>query len=335
MNSLVEVAATWREAARTRLVRRGMKAMCGSADYVPASAAADVPIVSAAFRIAWLRIAGALGVKDVVGSSALGHDFVCHIGDLAEFPFYHRRAQQAELVLCAEWLADMDRPVLYDVGANVGFFATQLAQMLAGQQATVYAFEPVPSTFAKLVRSVERLGLEGSVQPVCAAVGESPGPVRLSYGPRNSLTARVARDDGAAPAGDRVAHAAGLTLDAFLETAPAPALVKIDVEGSEVAVLRGAARLLASDAAPALAFEYNPVTLAQFATSGAALESLLQGYDLFYVDDLAGQKRPLGSPVRAVGEIDCICNLFAVPRTGDATRRFDAALARARTRLGT
>lgn len=329
-----EALAAWREAARTRIVRGGMKAMCGSADYVPATAAADVPIVSAAFRIAWLRLAGLLGVKDVVGSSALGHPFVSHIGDLAEFPFYHRRALEAELVLCAEWLADVHAPVVYDVGANVGYFATQLAQMLAGRQPTIYAFEPVAPTFAKLVRSVERLGLQDLVHPVCAAIGDRTGPVRLSYDAANSLTAQVAPQAGDEAAGARLALAAGLTLDGFLEAAPVPALVKIDVEGSEVAVLRGACHLLAAPEPPALGFEYNPVTLTDFGVTGAALRSLIEGYRLHYVDDLAGQMRPFGSPVEALAGIDWICNLFAVPRTEEAARRFDAALARAKTRLG-
>ena len=41
----------------------------------------------------------------------------------------------------------------------MGFFATQLAQMLARQSPEVYAFEPVPTTFVKLVQSVNQLGL--------------------------------------------------------------------------------------------------------------------------------------------------------------------------------
>ena len=53
--------------------------------------------------------------------------------------------------ICAAWLRTEEKPIVFDVGANVGFVATQLAQMLNGRSPTIYAFEPVPATFAKLV----------------------------------------------------------------------------------------------------------------------------------------------------------------------------------------
>ena len=42
--------------------------------------------------------------------------------------------------------------------------------MLAHRTPIIYAFEPVPTTFAKLVQSVQRLGLNNSIVPVPAAV---------------------------------------------------------------------------------------------------------------------------------------------------------------------
>jgi hypothetical protein len=59
--------------------------------------------------------------------------------------------------------------------------ATQLAQMLAARSPTIYAFEPVPTTFAKLVQSVHRLGLNDRVHPIAAAVLDNPRQVCLSY----------------------------------------------------------------------------------------------------------------------------------------------------------
>ena len=52
----------------------------------------------------------------------IGYRFVCHTRDLANFPFYFPRAYQAELQLCAAWLQEEDSPVVYDIGANDGFF---------------------------------------------------------------------------------------------------------------------------------------------------------------------------------------------------------------------
>jgi len=130
----------------------------------------DVPLLSSGVRLAWLKALEAVGVKKFVARSALGYDFVCHTGDLASFPFYMRSAYQAELELCAAWLEDETHPVVFDIGANDGFVATHLAQMLAAREPKIYAFEPVPATFARLAQSVERLGLSDSVHPVPAAV---------------------------------------------------------------------------------------------------------------------------------------------------------------------
>src|SRR3981189_3011615 len=139
---------SWRQRLRTHIVSRGIQIMCGSTVEVSAEAATDIPLLSAAMRLSWLKALNALGVTRFVTTSGLGYDFVCHTGDPANFPFYHPRAFQAELELCATWLQREDCPVVYDVGANGGFFSTHLAQMLAGRTPQIYAFEPVPATFA-------------------------------------------------------------------------------------------------------------------------------------------------------------------------------------------
>ena len=166
---------TWQQRLRTHIVSRGIQAMCGSVDVGP-NVATDIPLMRAAARLAWLKALRAAGVnKSFVTTSGLGHHFVCHTDDLANFPFYHRRAYQAELELCAAWLQEEDRPVVYDVGANGGFFSTQLAQMLAHRTPIIYAFEPVPTTFAKLVQSVQRLGLNDFNRPRSGGGGRQSG----------------------------------------------------------------------------------------------------------------------------------------------------------------
>jgi FkbM family methyltransferase len=313
----------WRQRVRARIVTRGIRIMCGDASDVSAAAAADIPLVSGAARLAWLTALHAVGIERFVTTSGLGYDFVCHPGDLASFPFYYRRAYQAELKLCAAWLQGDDRPVVYDVGANGGFVSTHLAQMLARRQPRIYAFEPVPATFAKLAQSVQRLGLSESVVPVPAAVLDIPGPVCISYSDRNSLLAQVSPRGLNARVGDRLAQAKGITLDAFYARVGAlPKLVKIDVEGSELAVLRGAQGLLSSPDRPAILFEYNPFTSTESAFCVRTLLDLLPGYTLHYVDDLRGQQIPFGERIWAGEKIDWICNLFAVPVTTSCTERW-------------
>jgi hypothetical protein len=126
-----------------------------------------------------------------------------------------------------------------------------------------------------------------------------------------------------ARAGDKLTRTSGITLHGFCASASiCPSLVKIDVEGSEVAVLRGAACPLARPDRPAILFEFNPVTLPECGADTNTLAVLLADYTLHYVDDLRGRMLPFAAAVSDLRKIDWICNLFAVPRVEAATQRW-------------
>ncbi len=266
--------------------------------------------------------------------SGLGHRYVCHVGDfLGENPYYNQDAFRGELEVCAAWLREDDKPVVFDVGANVGFWSTHLAQMIATKSPQVYAFEPVPPTFGKLQESIDRLDLSSVVHPVAAAVLNLPRSVRLSYSPRDSLFAQVSDAGINSRVGDRMVFAAGLTLDEFSHSLGVmPTLIKVDVEGSEVDVLRGAQHLLTCEEKPALMFEYNPLTLSEAGMDHTALQEQLKGYALYYVDDFEGQKRRMGDAVASLSELSWVCNIFAVPMTLKGAARCVAAFSAARVR---
>jgi FkbM family methyltransferase len=324
----------WPERIRARIVRQGIQAICGTPDFVSTKVTADIPLISAGLRFAALRVLGALGVRELVAKSSLGYKFVCHIGDLAEFPFYHRRAYEKELAICAGWLCQEDRPVVYDLGANVGFISTHLAQMLASQSPEIYAFEPTPATYAKLVETVRRLGLGAQVRPVAAAAANGAQTVRMAFPRKNSLQAQIVTGDAEPNGCYCVALAAGVALDEFNDAMGVyPALIKMDIEGSEVAALQGAARLLARTDRPAILFEFNPISLAECGATAEALIALLADYTLYYVDDLRGQLLPFGSPVSEIDAIHWICNLFAAPRSEAGAARWASTLAHAHRRL--
>jgi hypothetical protein len=125
-----------------------------------------------------------------------------------------------------------------------------------------------------------------------------------------------------------------ISLDTFCALVGShPSLVKIDAEGSELAVLRGAANLLASSAPPAILFEFNPTTLAQCGADVGSLAASLGGHVLYYVDDLRGQMLPFGEPVEDLHRISWICNLFAVPKADVAIRLWTVISSRVRRRL--
>jgi FkbM family methyltransferase len=140
-----------------------------------------------------------------------------------------------------------------DVGANIGVYAAWASRRV-GATGRVIAFEPVPATREHLERVVADNALE-NVRVVPKALGAEPGTVMLWLVPKASgLASAVAPADASSA---RPVEVPLTTLDDELSSVvgPPPALVKIDVEGYELSVLRGAMRTLAAPNGPAVLFE--------------------------------------------------------------------------------
>jgi FkbM family methyltransferase len=131
----------------------------------------------------------------------------------------------------------------WDVGANAGFFSV-LAAKLVGRSGHVRAFEPLPDNVESIRRQFE-------LNPLCdcavvpAAVSDRTGTATLVLTDDTS-TPHLGPAGG--PGGDPGAGltVATVTLDSV--PGPRPALVKVDVEGAEGAVIEGAAGVLAAGA---------------------------------------------------------------------------------------
>jgi FkbM family methyltransferase len=122
--------------------------------------------------------------------------------------------------------------VFVDVGANVGFH-TVLAAQLVGPTGRVVAVEPAPWTLELLRANVWRSGVGVTVLPVAAS--DAPGRARLEVDPGHRSGARVVDEGGVEVEAAR--------LDDLLPNLAVDVL-KVDVEGAEPLVLRGARALL-------------------------------------------------------------------------------------------
>lgn len=161
------------------------------------------------------------GKKWIAGSSSHG----CWLGS---YEYQKQRRFQSSV-----------RPgdVVFDVGANVGFYSL-LASVLVGSQGKVYAFEPLPQNLRFLIRHLE-LNRVGNVSAFETAISDRSGVARFQEARNNSM--------------GKLAESGSLTVNtttidelvACGECAP-PDLLKIDVEGAELAVLQGARQTLAT-----------------------------------------------------------------------------------------
>jgi FkbM family methyltransferase len=131
--------------------------------------------------------------------------------------------------------------VFYDVGANAGFYSL-LAATLVGPGGKVFAFEPLPENMESIREQIEANGL-ANCEPVPMAVGARSGEAEFSFIPGGSANAHL----GPSLSGnERSIRVRTTSLDDFLSDRPMPSLVKVDVEGAEMEVVRGASRLLRS-----------------------------------------------------------------------------------------
>jgi FkbM family methyltransferase len=208
--------------------------------------------------------------------------------------------------------------------------------MLGSRTPQIYAFEPVAATFAKLQVSVNRLGLNDVVRAIPLALSDTPGTLRIALSSRNSLISRVVADQDACGMGDeQIVCARATTLDQFsAENGVQPTLIKMDIEGSEVAALRGARDVLLGEVRPSILFEHNPVALSKRGATPSCLSELLSGYEFYYVDDLQDQMLPFGSRIADLSRVQWICNLFAVPRGNSNAAKLRSAVVFARNELG-
>jgi FkbM family methyltransferase len=123
-----------------------------------------------------------------------------------------------------------------DVGANIGAYTLIASEQDAAQ---VLAFEPHPITFAALRSNIAR-NRRGNVTAVCAAVGDEAGMIAITNTPGSSTT-HITSVEGSDSISVPVVR-----LDAELRARRLkPYIVKIDVEGYELDVLKGLGTALA------------------------------------------------------------------------------------------
>ena len=191
--------------------------------------------------------------------------------------------------------------LVVDVGAHLGTFTVPLAREV-GPRGVVVAVEPTPRTAGALRRTLALNGLQDRVALHECAAGGGEGSARLhvaAVGSHNSLL----------PLGDEGVggvEVAVRTLDAIVPEGRPACVVKVDAEGMELEVLRGAGRVLAESPRVGVIAEFGPSHLARLGISVADWLGAFQahGFTPWEIEEVTGLLRPL----RAAG-LDAVFSL--------------------------
>ena len=154
-----------------------------------------------------------------------------HVGSIA--------AGNLESAVQEAMIRHLDRgAVLYDIGANLGFFALLGAHLSGLHEGRVYAFEAAPDNAEAIRRNAVLNGIP-NVTVIAKAVAAESGHGRLQVVDDQSWSKLI--EYGEHPFTERVIDVELVAIDDLVASGelPAPAVVKIDVEGAEIAVLEG------------------------------------------------------------------------------------------------
>jgi len=145
--------------------------------------------------------------------------------------------------------------VAVDAGANVGIFTAAFA---AAGFSEVHAFEPVPATFARLAENVAFNHFGSCVKLNALGLGDQERTAEMQYDQKSPATAHIVA--GATPGACPIKIT---TLDRYAELSQIHRIdfLKIDTEGHETAVLRGAAKLLREKRVSLILLEWCPELL--------------------------------------------------------------------------
>lgn len=168
----------------------------------------------------------------------LGFWYVGDVYDSADIAYgisQNGLVEKDDTELVVKILSEFVNPVVYDIGANTGYYGILAATKFA---ATVHSFEPIPEHIACIKESSRINGVKDIVFTHALALGSKEESLELSLSGSGSTLIKNFLGEASFP-----------TLKVTVKTAdslnlPAPHFIKIDVEGYEWEVLQGAQKTI-------------------------------------------------------------------------------------------
>jgi FkbM family methyltransferase len=157
--------------------------------------------------------------------------------------------------------------VVVDLGANIGYF-TLLAARLVGKKGKVYAFEPEPINYSLLTKNI-KLNRYDNVVPEQKAVSNVKGMIKLflsdkDTGAHTLRQHHVEREFATKQFGAFVEVESVVLDDYFKNRERSIDVIKMDIEGAEVAALSGMDRILKENQDLKIFSEFYPSAIREF-----------------------------------------------------------------------
>jgi FkbM family methyltransferase len=164
-----------------------------------------------------------------------------HVDNRFEYTVLTRYESDPDRTVLADFLDRLEPDdVVWDVGANVGIFSSFAADALGGDR--VVAVEPLPQNTERIEANLARNGLEAHVHRAALSDEAGAGTFTVSSPDVTGAFGFLDDDDGEHVDVD-IETGDGLVADG----APAPTVLKVDVQGGELGVLRGLTDTLRTD----------------------------------------------------------------------------------------
>jgi len=185
--------------------------------------------------------------------------------------------EENELSFLKRYLRKGD--IFFDIGANIGLFSL-LASNVVEDEGEIYAFEPTPETFKRLDANIELnnfTNIKSHQFAFSNEIGELPFHISTDGSDAFNSFARVKKLEN----GDTISVKT-ITVDHFIQTENIPIadikLVKIDVEGWEMNVFKGAVDFLSHPDAPALMVEFTDANAIAAGTSCGKIFDFIKSF---------------------------------------------------------
>ena len=179
--------------------------------------------------------------------------------------------------------------VIFDVGANVGDYSLLIRDLLPS--ATIFAFEPATPVYLELVNRLAAVSDNG-LRPFNIGFSDTSKEIDLySYSADGNEASVLSSIDLRLPtqtidvkqtSSERIKVE---TIDSFCEAQDIGRIdfLKLDVEGHEMAILRGARRMLGEDRISMIQFEFGPANIYSRTYFYDFWSSLSERFDIFRI----------------------------------------------------